>query len=493
MNFSDSLLELIFQNLSENELKILLEIESFRRVILRSTKLMRKLTLQLFGLDWKFKVDFVRQYGENIMNVNFCQAGIRSFSEVKSVLSYTRNMEKLTFYPYIMSFDCDDSNTVENIMSTSKLLEFKNEETFCEFEDDKPTFHRLNFLEVTAFESIIFEEFFQFIWDCDRLLDFHLTFLHGRLPKIVIDFIFKQENLKTLSISHYNSFFSIPISRATIKNAKFRIKKLIMNFSIEFSEILEEFCKTQTEVEFLEIFSFEIDGKALQQLLKSFRKLKTFNCYIYNDLGDSIISGIFVNSLEELNLRYAIEDPVLFEKFLKIFPNLRKFEMREMKKFHLTALSNFSKLTELIVCDFQLISLFNVSMPSLKRLKMILLNCNATSEVWENLAACNPNLESLVIDDFQISASTKEDVSVVLKNLRNFEKLKNFFLETKIVERTMNRFEQMEEFLYKVEVSVKKISNEKTEIEVSSCFVDNFFEDLLELQGLFPQADITIV
>lgn len=132
MNFSDSLLELIFQNLSENELKNLLEIENFRRVILSSSKLMRKLTLQLFGLEWKFKLDFARQYGEKIVNVNFCQAGTRSFSEVKSVLSYTRNMEKLSFFPYIMTFD---SKLIQN-----KL--FKTEETFCESEDDRPTFQR---------------------------------------------------------------------------------------------------------------------------------------------------------------------------------------------------------------------------------------------------------------------------------------------------------------------------------------------------------------
>lgn len=483
MDFSDKILEQILSNFTEKDLKVFLTIKKFRDVILKSRKLMRKLTLYLLYSGWRSKLDFIEKYGENVINIEFRHVKIVSFEDIKSVLKCTPNIEKLIIYPNVHN---------EEVMENSKNLgDFS----------DRPIFAHLRVLEVTL-SYYLARQIFQYLWNCDQITEFCLGHYGGEMYKLILDFICKQKNLRILDIQLSSPFLNVSVSPSIFQGIQFRLQKMIVNFDLEYNKLLEEFFTTQTEVEELHLNCSKIDQKSFQHILRSMRKLKKFNCgFVIIDESEIMYlldQNIVAESVEELVLINIsiFREPFVLEKFLGMFPNLTSINFDNLKNLHFGILGKLKKLTAITTKTLEIVTLYDVEMPCLKSLEVFQLQFGRSHEYCENFAKCNPNLEKFLIYGFKncrAANSTKSDLSTLLRVLEHFKRLKEFYVRCTFYERTVNEFEDELEHPFVVLISIKIFESQRTKLSFSSYFVQNFVEDYEQLQVRYPNSEIDIV
>lgn len=448
---------------------------------------MRKFTLILYTDKWKQKLEFVRKYGDNIVNIQFKFTVVSSIEDVKSVLDHTPNVEKMFFDLEVIRSENDQ--IVEEVSSDCVAVELNDKqcENVVADGDRKPEFLRLKNLEIAFCDPIVIK-LVEYLWNCDQLEKLFLN-LYVQFFKIIPEFVFKQQKLKELDIDSFGGgFFNEPFDKSVLQNIKFRLKKLNLQLHVAFSEGFAEFCNTQSELEELSVICRKIDKESFQHILKVCKKLKivTLNAlrlkrYANDALADC---NVISESVEQLHTKcYFTKSPNL-EKFMMMFPNVQTISAYYMTESDYEGFKNLKKLskikTGMLKCD----TIFNVEIPNLKILVIKSLEYSGSTEFWESFANCYSNLETLIISEIRDSLITKIEISALLKSLTQLEKLKEFSISFK----TKNNKKDDKFF-----ISLKIIENIKPEIKMSSYCADNFKDDLRFLQDKHPNSEVHVI
>lgn len=480
MELPDQVLEVVLSNLNEEDLKKCLNIKKLREIILNSPVLMRKLTLCLYYEDFEAKVNFVKKYGKNVAKVSFGYTDISSISEIHRVLVHTPNIE----YFYFVQNPSENDDIVDN---SETLLSLQI-----------PEFSNLKKLEILTPKPII-RDIVLYFWRCDRIQELVLYQYSQDNFKELVEFLFKQKCLKKLDIQS-ESIFNVPVSESLIKNCSFRLTELSMFFSsFSFNQQFKEFCKNLTDMEKLSFSCDTIDQKVFEHLFEGRNKLKTVQVNpstFYNILTSSYFEkDITLEKVDQLDFYSEFIDPLVFEKYIRMFPNVQIINFHAMTLFHYGALKNLQELRKLSMWRWDCHTLCNVLMPKLESVTVSYLK-RGVSAFWRSFTDSTPNLKSLVIEDMQNSRSThstKNDFLVILESIYTLQKLDEFYISCDIKERSVDDFnvEIIREF--SILVSIKDIKEERPQMSVSSYFRSSFTEEFDRLKAWLPNAITNVI
>lgn len=90
--------QMIFNHHGSESLKNLLAVsEKFRKMIIKSPELMRKLPVKFYGNDWKEIVSFVESHGTSVRAVEFNSATFSDIKKIADVLKITPKVEEIVF------------------------------------------------------------------------------------------------------------------------------------------------------------------------------------------------------------------------------------------------------------------------------------------------------------------------------------------------------------------------------------------------------------
>jgi hypothetical protein len=356
MNFAEVPVEIwkqVLYHFDEKELKKILSVsEEFRRLIIETPRLMRKLPVILYRNNWRIEIPFIEENGSFVRAIKFHSCGFRHFCDFKTILSLTPNVESLTLD--WLHFVDDKGNKVENeIMKYSEVV--KNGTESGKFKNDMDEPIELKKLQHVDLELNGTVKFATVILTCTTLKTLKINFGYKNRPDYIFKFIFQQKNLQELSlIGAYDEIHSDIFKDDFSDQIQFKLKKLKLDRYIHYHPNFFKFLKTQTKyLEHLELPRY-LDFQYHKLILNECQNLKTLSTP-FGWIGKQNTSEIkhYRNpSVKELtvtaNYDYSTDDFEAFKTFLHIFPNIEKLSCNDISQFSMEGiLDNFNNLREI--------------------------------------------------------------------------------------------------------------------------------------------------
>lgn len=474
---------LVFDYLPVESLKELLVIRRFRDVIMNNQKLMRKLPLLLDGGNIRKFMGFVEKHGHQVMKAQIeAFYHIVKISEILKVIKLLPNVEDLSLAFSIRGRKMQDHYEIP------KHVKYPNLRTL----------------------NLIMDDYFLLpillcFWECDELNSFKFRWLGSGLSSYSTEFILKQKNLKELHLTGtYKDIgvFYHPNFVERAKNVKFSLEKLNLKYQIPFCITFHEFLKTQSKVKELSVRSM-LDYRYQLVIFGTFRNLKKLTLLhgsieCINNVEKLFDVDVKTESLDELTVEYKIVDPSVFTKLISFFPNIKKINLNNMTEFNFKCLDSLKYLEVLEAIGFKSPSLFTVKLPSLKKLKINQLVPFGSSEIWDNVLSCCPNLEIIdinhnehFIDLFHVTRRiAKIELFAIFKGLKHLKNLKNLQIYLNIYEKYIEDGEDHED-LFLLYLEVLKTTESHWEIKISRFFEIFCSEELLYLRReIYPSNSL---
>lgn len=210
-NLSPELIELIFTHLDSNSLKSCMDASTdFRDIIIHSPEIMKKMTLKLNDRNWTFKLQFIKDYGFYVRNVEI-------FSNSSTAIYY----RLLYFMPKIVKLKLDFTNSQR--LHTQRSVDLEQ-------------------------QDVILAELFS-IMDCGNEIfeEFKLTkleeldaFFYNIDPTSIFKDLMPCKSVKKLSIRHggniqhgHDSIVSFLCQQQNLQSLELRIARMDLIFSGE--------------------------------------------------------------------------------------------------------------------------------------------------------------------------------------------------------------------------------------------------------------------
>lgn len=405
------LLEMIFEYLSQDDLKNLVNIHGrTRNIIIASPISMRKLKLSLME-NWSQKVPFIRDHGDFVKILNFEFCDFDSPEQFRDLLRMMQNVECLKladihidaekmnkkYRRFVINLENLRSLDIDNSKAVGKLVRLY-----------LPNLH---------------------------VNELRLDFSHFNVANEFVRLVWNQYDLNKLELSGfdniiYQSLFHLDISYMIT----YQLKKLILNHRVspndnflKFFKCLEslEHLEVLKEVEFPEFLNAIFDHSSLKSLTlaTNFVTLKNVD---FKKIPNSLLEEVTLVTRSQ----YGIETTINFmiEKFLHLkslkVVNQKTDSSDQMLAFVKLKIENFE------VENSKLKYLQNIKFDGLKRLKITGIHSFLKFEDWENFFKSNSNLEEVTLSDFEVYYVTemiKIEIDKILYNLCHIIKSLKYF------------------------------------------------------------------
>jgi hypothetical protein len=317
MDLTNQLWINVFSYLNENDLKKLLVIsKKFRRLVIESDELMRKLTLYIILDTWREKLEFLKVYGMFVKTVKISYPELSDFGELRSVFSLIRNVENVTI----------------NVSHYKSL----NDDQHCNGSSIR--FPHLKHLSIAA-RKCVFKKILNLLEKCDELESLTYDWKSFQISPEGDDFILQQKRLKNLKLTYSHA---TPFESHSLENVKFNLKSLIADFDIRKTETVNfhKFLSSQFGLEELILpMHWDVPYSIHELIFRKFHNLKKLGFNIFEEDEEALKLGslnLTLKNVEELSVR---TDPYThsqesFQNVMNIFPNVKKLCVLGMDSFH---------------------------------------------------------------------------------------------------------------------------------------------------------------
>lgn len=490
----------------------------FRELIIKTPELMRKLQVIFFNENWQAKMPFIEEYGFYVRSIKFDDCGFRSMRDLRKILMLTPNVETLVFYNCFILEPAEDHHDVNDEVGIEDNAEVQDEadpaenanqnqsvavlEPIDPEEDDPIDLKNLTFLHLDSCN--IAEKLVHSLRNCTTLKKLKITFYYQAPVSFFTSFVCQQDNLQELfcvgwSDMVFRSLFKDDISQNKIK---FKLKKFTLECELGYHVNFSNFLRSQaSHLKELELTCYNINFHYYRLVFNHFRSLQKLTLPTDWFLTDSRVNDIKncrIPSLKELDLVGSNDDIATFKTVLDIFPNIEVLKAENIMYFSLYGiLEKFTKLSHIKAENFRVETLMFVKLPSLKIIETSYLFPMALSFLWENLSENCPNIEQITIRDighFKLNESIKKEIGIIIKNLRNFKKLKHCEIVSSPQDPMVNGDQDQNEIQPPVEHAFYKVivenCPEKQQVKLSPYFAQNCADDVNTLKETFSKCDI---
>lgn len=255
----------ILNNLNSYDLKSLLIVNRrLRFVILNSKRLMRQLPLILVQTIHQSKLNFIKKCGEFLVEVIFDQDCRFLFESVCEILSFTPNIESLSFgYDYLTGYEplWEDSLKPD-------IFSLENNEGKVVFNHRFKNLRRIKF----ACSKSDLNCFWNLFSSAENLEEIRILSNFQKYDDTeLIKFLRKQKSLRTLQIK---TFLEAPVFEN--EGFPFLLKKLVIR------EVTQSFIESQPNIESIKLS--KIDSKTFVAVLRNLKKLRemTLPHFVFN-------------------------------------------------------------------------------------------------------------------------------------------------------------------------------------------------------------------
>ena len=438
------LLEMVFELLKTHDLRNILDLgDRVRDVVIHSPISMRKLKLSLTE-NWMEKVDFVKKFGDCVMELEFDCCNFELPSEFRDVIKMMRNIEKLKLKNLHIA--------AENFNLRFKVILMK--------------FPKLYYLDLDNSQAMgkLVRLYLKKLYVTHLRLDFS----HYNVVTEITRLLQNQHDLKTLELSGfsnilYQSLFHYDISYTIW----FELSRLILNLHVTKNERFFNFLKELTTLESLEILK-EIESQEFFDIVFQMKNLKSLTLATnFVTLKNIDFKKVTNSKIEELILitrsQYGIDQTLNY--LMTRLINLKTLKVLNMKTDSSDQMLGFlqlKKLESLNVENSKLKFIQNIKVENLRFLHLTKLHPFLKHEDWENFFRCHQKIEEIVLSDFE--------VYYVIETIRT--EINKFIYNLHHIEKTLKKFIVHQELRYQKPIKIEmRISEKKKTLKVSDSFI----------------------
>lgn len=438
------LLEIIFEFLSSDDLKVLLVLdERLRDVIIKSPITMRKLKLFLME-NWLAKVAFIKECGSCVKSLDFDFCNFDRPEEFRDLMKLMRSIESLKLS------NCHIA--AENFNKKFRLLAMK--------------FHMLQSLDLDNSQAI--GKFVRLYLKKLQVKRLRLDFCHFNVTHEFIELLWRQQDLHTLELSGfhnilYQSFFKYDISYTI----GFELKRLILNHRVTHHELYLKFLKVLTTLEFLEIHK-EIETQEFFNIvfaMQTLRSLKLATNFV--TLKNIDFKKVTNSRIDDLVLvtrsQYGIEQTInyLVTKLINL-KTLKVINLKTDSSDQMLGFVHLKKLEKLHIENSKLKFIQNIKFDHLKVLHLNKLHPFLKFEDWENFFRNNRQIEDIRLSEFE--------VYYVIETIKS--EIDKFIYNLHYIEKTLKHFEVYQDLRYQKPIKVfMNIDSTSKIMKVSDSFI----------------------
>lgn len=314
----------IFSEIDKKDLRKFLEINSeWRNLMIKNVKVMRKLPLILINDTWTGKLDFVEKYGKFIRQVEFVDAVIDSFEDVKKVLRLTPNVEKVSLINLKIKEKPEegDENSNENGEKLNEKVFMRNLKTVVV--QDKANIGALEFiasqlvLQMTSLKCDLYD-------DSNR----------STLEQIMTD------NRELRSLEVFTTIDEIFNPTEDVLNGfTCRLEKLLVKSTmLMFNDHFVRFLKSQQHLKQIGLIASHVDFRYQQMMFTTFPTVKNVHLNIdalsTSDCLQKLRKFPSNSSIESLSLFGQNLHMNIFDAVLKLSPKICQLNIENMTHFY---------------------------------------------------------------------------------------------------------------------------------------------------------------
>lgn len=541
LQFPLEIWRLILSHLDVASLKrCLLVSNEFRELMIKTPAIMRKLHVIFFNDAWMDKVPFVEKYGFFVRSIKFDDCGFNSISDLRKILRYTPNVEKLYFCNcYVIDIEThidgeviDENGVVpipenrDNAHQPNNALERENQDNPLQVNlvedaaderkleipkpdetiDDSPIeLKRLHLLHLDSCN--IASEIVTDLRTCTTLKTLKLTFYYQQPVNYFTDFMHQQHQLEELNLIGWSDMvFKSLWAEDNLDRIHFKLKNFSLECEMGYHVNFINFYQQQAEhIKILELACYNIDFHYYRLLFNHFHNLKTLvlpTDWFLTDLRAADIQNCRIPSLKDLEMVGANDDVSTFKTILGIFPNIECLKAENLMNFCLhDSLNELAHLQYLKAENFRAETMLFTKCQSLKILEISFLFPMSLSFLWENIAENCPNIEQLIIKDigqFKLTASINKEISIIIRNLVKFKHLVHCEINCSPQEPMVNHDQHANEMLHGAHDGQTPffrivIDNDESKyrlMKVSTYIIHQFTDEFNELKRIFSKCDI---
>lgn len=477
MDLTDQLWINIFKYLNENDLKNLLVIKKWRRLVIETDEFMRKLTLYLILDTWREKLEFLKVYGMFIKTVKVSHIDLLDFGELRHAFSLMRNIERVQ-------------------INISKYKELDDDDGSSDGASIR--FPHLRHLSIAARKKV-FKKIIDLFVRCEELDSLIYDWKSFQNSPEGDDFILQQKQLTDLKLTYCHA---TPFEKLSLENAKFNLKKFVADFDIRKTETanFHKFLSSQISLEELILpIHWDFDYSIHELIFRKFKNLKklAFNIFEENEEALKLNSlNLELEKVEDLSVR---TDPYShsqksFQNVMNIFPNVKTLCVLGMDAFHFGSSKVIQNIEHLRIFRLSLYSLMLLHFPKLKILEVTYLNIQAPNEAFKMFLEKNPTIEEIVINymnNHMSKKSAKSALSCLVENLHQLPNLKFISVKSYVcfIGNPLGRADnpQVNQQFYKF-VADRKTSEKS--LKVTSYFAENFPDEFEKLRHKFNDCEV---
>lgn len=318
----------IFSETENSDLRNFLSIsDEWRNLLIKNAKVMRKLPLILMHDTWKEKLEFVKNYGKFIRDVQFIGTCIKSFDEILNILETIPNVEKLSF------IDLKFSDEIVN----EENLEGEN------VEEEKPcrklSLRYLTELSISDNNSIGMINFVK-TQIISKLTSFKCEINHFDHLKDIEIFLKENAQLQSLELSSQSDLIIYP-SDEVLDEFMFRLKKLTIDMPIlRFNDQLLKFIKSQQNLKELNLMGIYADFRYHHLMFTEMPSIRKISLNVEALATTESLRALKITqpnkNLVEVSLLGGNLHLNIFDAILKKIPLIRELYIENLTSFYLS-------------------------------------------------------------------------------------------------------------------------------------------------------------
>lgn len=437
--------EMIFEYLTGDDLKSMMMIGArIRDVIVASPISMRKLKLYLIE-SWNEKVDFVKNFGECVRDVDFDYCHFENPEEFRDVFRCMRRIETVRLRNLHIA--------AETMNKKYKILLMK--------------FHRLKTLCIDNSQAM--GKLFRLYLKKMQVENLRLDFCHYNVTgDEIVELLRSQVNLKTLELAGFNNILYQSLFKHDISYTfNFQIEKLILNHRVVRHDLFLKFIKALDTLKSIEVYK-EIEDEDFLSAIFQMNTLESLTLAShFVTLKNIDFRKVATSKLRELVLvtrsQYGVEQTINY--LITKLGELRTLKIDNIKtdsSDQLLGCLHLKKLENLHITNSKLKFIQTMKFDNLQSLHLTTIHPYLKFEDWEKFFRSNRKIREISLKDFE--------VYYVIEAIK--AELDKFLHNLYFIEKTLKRLEIHQELRYQKPMKLSmKIEGNINNLQVSDSFI----------------------
>ncbi|CRL02014.1 CLUMA_CG015452, isoform A [Clunio marinus] len=401
------LLEIIFEYLSKEDLKVLINFcNRLRDVIIASSITMRKLKLTL-NEDWMENQNFVEKSGKFVKILDFDYCNFEVPEEFLGLIKLMRNIESLKLANIHLNAEIFNKKFKILAIKLNKLM-------------------RLDLDNSQAVGKLV-----RLYLKKLQVKHLRLDFSHYNVTDEFVKLLWSQQTLDTLELSGFNNILYQSLFKHNISYMiRFPLKRLILNHRVTYNEFYLEFFKVLVSLESLEVYK-EVETQEFFNVVFAMENLRSLALSTnFVTLKNIDFKKVGNSKIEELILvtrnQYGIEQTINYLAMkLLMLRKLKVVNIKTDSSDQMLAFVHLKKLESLHIDNSKVKFLQNIKLDNLQSLHLTNIHPFLKFEDWENFFKNNPKISTLILSHFEVYyviETIKSEIDKIIYNLHYIEK-----------------------------------------------------------------------